>query len=233
MLQGAGCKESHENLINPCKTLVVPPRSDFYGPMTPDFSLNGFELYEQALDGSQQSSLVAELRELTMKTPMVQPVTPGGKRMSVRMTSLGRVGWVTDRTGYRYEPTHPNGLPWPTIPASVLEIWQRVTGLGRQPDCCLLNYYSENAKMGLHQDNDEGDFDWPVVSASLGDEALFRMGGPRRGGKTRSVWLRSGDVLVMGGEARLAYHGIDRIKFGTSPLLPKKGRLNLTLRVVA
>ena len=100
------------------------------------------------------------------------------------------------------------------------------------PDCCLINFDGEGTRMGLHQDRDEQDFSQPVLSISLGDEALFRMGNVERGGATRSVWLRSGDVVVMGGEARLRHHGIDRIRFGSSPLLPNGGRINLTLRVV-
>lgn len=232
MLQGAGGQESHENLSKPCKILEVAGQAPFYAGMNPSLALNGFDFFERLIDPARQVALVSELRDMTAQTPMVQPVTPSGKRMSVRMTSLGCVGWITDKNGYRYETHHPNGLAWPAIPASVLQIWKTVTGLERTPDCCLLNYYGENTKMGLHQDKDEGDFNWPVVSVSLGDEALFRMGGPERGGKTRSLWLRSGDVMVMGGEARLAYHGIDRIKFGTSALLPKAGRLSLTLRVV-
>lgn len=153
--------------------------------------------------------------------------------MTVRMTSAGRVGWVTDHSGYRYEPAHPNGTAWPPIPDAVLEIWRAVGSKDRDPDSCLINFYGEDAKMGMHQDRDEGDFSWPVVSVSLGDEALFRIGNTTRGGKTESLWLRSGDVVVMGGEARLAYHGVDRVKHGSSLLLPKGGRINLTLRVVA
>ena len=102
----------------------------------------------------------------------------------------------------------------------------------RLPDCCLINYYGEDARMGLHQDKDEADFSYPVVSISLGDDGLLRLGNPTRGGTTDSLWLNSGDVVVMGGEARLAYHGVDRIRFKSSRLLPKGGRLNLTLRVV-
>lgn len=200
--------------------------------MTPNLNIRGFEIYEQFLGLDAQQALVAELRDLTLDTPFVQPVTPSGKPMSVRMTSLGRVGWITDRQGYRYAPRHPNGTAWPPIPDSVLGLWRAVSGVARDPDCCLMNFYGEATKMGMHQDKDEGSFDWPVVSVSLGDEALFRMGNPTRGGKTESLWLRSGDVVVMGGAARPAYHGVDRIKFGSSPLLTKGGRLNLTLRVV-
>ena len=123
-------------------------------------------------------------------------------------------------------------MEWPPIPVSILALWQEITGLERAPDCCLINYYSEGARMGLHQDKDEVDFSYPVLSLSLGDDGLFRMGGTERGGKTQSVWLTSGDVVVMGGAARLAYHGVDRIRFGSSSLLPDGGRINVTLRVV-
>ncbi|EPX77607.1 Alkylated DNA repair protein AlkB [Litoreibacter arenae DSM 19593] len=148
------------------------------------------------------------------------------------MTSAGRLGWVSDAKGYRYEATHPRGMPWPAIPDPVLDIWRAVGPADRLPDCCLINFYDKDARMGLHQDRDEADFSWPVVSVSLGDDALFRIGNLTRGGKTESVWLRSGDVVVMGGDARLTYHGVDRIKAGTSMLLPNGGRINLTLRVV-
>jgi len=147
------------------------------------------------------------------------------------MTAAGALGWVTDRQGYRYQDTHPNGTAWPTIPDPVLKIWHDLVGTERDPECCLINYYADGARMGLHQDKDEADFSWPVLSVSLGDDALFRMGGTSRGGRTESIWLSSGDVVIMGGAARLAYHGIDRIRSGTSRLLPKGGRLNLTLRV--
>ena len=122
-------------------------------------------------------------------------------------------------------------MTWPAIPDEILTIWQDLTGADRQPDCCLINYYGEGTKMGLHQDKDEADFSWPVLSISLGDDALFRIGNTTRGGKTESIWLSSGDVVIMGGPARLTYHGVDRIRFGSSKLLPKGGRINLTLRV--
>ena len=151
--------------------------------------------------------------------------------MSVRMTSAGRLGWLSDRAGYRYEPMHPKGVPWPPIPDEALAVWGAVSGDPTPPDCCLINFYEAGARMGLHQDRDEADFSHPVVSISLGDEALFRIGNETRGGRTESVWLRSGDVLVMGGAARLLYHGVDRVKDGSSALLPKGGRINLTMRV--
>lgn len=184
------------------------------------------------LDLEAQKRVVEDLRGVAKAAPFFRPVTRWGKEMSVRMTSAGRVGWVSDRRGYRYETRHPSGVPWPPCPESILSLWHRVTGLERAPDCCLVNLYSEGARMGLHQDRDEGDFSWPVLSLSLGDEALFRIGGPERDDPTESVWLRSGDVLLLSGKARLAYHGIDRIRFGSSSLLSQGGRINVTLRVV-
>ncbi|CUH79260.1 alpha-ketoglutarate-dependent dioxygenase AlkB family protein [Tropicibacter naphthalenivorans] len=200
--------------------------------MRPVIEQKGFVIYPDFLDRPAQERLVAELRAVLAQAPLVQPVTPRGQPMSVRMSAAGDYGWITDRQGYRYERAHPNGTPWPPIPAQVLDVWQEVAGCDRAPECCLINWYGEGARMGLHQDKDEGDFACPVVSISLGDEGLFRMGNQTRGGKTESVWLRSGDVVVMGGAARLAYHGVDRIRFGSSTLLPNGGRINLTLRVV-
>jgi len=200
--------------------------------MQPAEIVRGFRIFREALDRAAQRALVADLREVAAAAPMFSPMTPYGQPMRVRMTSAGMYGWYSDRSGYRYERHHPDGHPWPEIPRSVLGIWHRFASAGRDPDCCLVNYYGEGARMGLHQDRDEADFSWPVVSLSLGDEALFRMGGTTRGGKTASVWLRSGDVVVMGGAARLAYHGVDRIRFGSSTLLNGGGRINLTLRVV-
>ncbi|MGR3806138.1 MAG: alpha-ketoglutarate-dependent dioxygenase AlkB family protein [Marinibacterium profundimaris] len=193
--------------------------------------LRGFKIWKGYLDAAAQAELVAALRPVLKAAPLVRPVTRRGQSLSVRMTSAGELGWITDRRGYRYEPRHPSGVDWPAIPRQVLEIWDAVTGLDRRPGSCLINYYEAEAKMGLHQDKDEADFSWPVVSVSLGDDGLFRIGNTTRGGKTESIWLNSGDVVVMGGEARLTYHGIDRIRFGSSRLLPKGGRINLTLRV--
>lgn len=194
--------------------------------------LRGFRIWKSVLSRDAQRLMVQDLRGVLGQAPLVHPVTPSGRPMSVRMSAAGRVGWITDRSGYRYSETHPNGSPWPAIPDSILAVWFKTTGLTRLPDCCLINWYGEGAKMGMHQDKDEGDFDWPVVSISLGDDALFRMGNVTRGGKTDSLWLMSGDVVVMGGEARLAYHGVDRVRHGSSGLLSKGGRINLTLRVV-
>lgn len=194
--------------------------------------IRGFLHYPGWLTAPEQAAMLADLRAVVAAAPLFSPMTPYGRPMSVRMTSAGRFGWVSDRRGYRYSETHPKGMAWPPIPDSVLRVWQAVSGSERQPECCLINFYGENAKMGMHQDRDEADFTQPVVSVSLGDEGRFRIGNETRGGKTEALWLRSGDVMVMGGAARLLYHGIDRIAPRSSTLMPKGGRINLTLRVV-
>ncbi len=195
-------------------------------------SVSGFEIHKGYLSADAQARLVKDVRQIVRAAPLVQPITPRGKRMSVQMTAAGRYGWITDRQGYRYATEHPSGTPWPDIPVSIMAIWQALSGSERAPECCLVNFYGEGARMGLHQDKDEASFDWPVLSVSLGDDGLFRMGGTDRSDKTQSIWLQSGDVVVMGGAARRAFHGVDRIRFGSSTVLPKGGRLNLTLRVV-
>lgn len=209
------------------------PQSDQPVQKRPDpQQIRGFRHYPGWLSPGEQTALVADLRAVVAAAPLFSPMTPYGRPMSVRMTSAGRFGWVSDRRGYRYSETHPAGGAWPPIPERILEIWRAVSGSDRNPECCLVNFYAEGARMGLHQDRDEADFAQPVVSISLGDDGLFRIGNETRGGATQSLWLRSGDVLVMGGSARLLYHGIDRIAPGTSTLLPQGGRINLTLRVV-
>ena len=194
--------------------------------------IRGFEIHKAYLPPETQTRIVEALRHVLKTAPLYRPDTPYGTPMRVRMSSAGTLGWYSDKRGYRYVPAHPSGQPWPPIPEDILAIWRDLVGDARLPECCLINYYDEQARMGLHQDKDEADFSWPVISVSLGDDALFRMGNASRGGKTESVWLNSGDVVVMGGEARLTYHGVDRIRFGSSSLLPKGGRINLTLRVV-
>lgn len=195
-------------------------------------SLRGFDIYKGLLGLEDQKSLVDAVRRVAEVAPLFSPMTPYGKPMRVRMTSAGMFGWVSDRSGYRYAERHPEGMAWPAIPQPVLDVWERVSGSTRAPECCLMNFYGEGTRMGMHQDRDEADFAHPVVSISLGDDGLFRIGNKERGGKTESIWLNSGDVVVMGGDARLTYHGVDRIRFGSSTLLSKGGRLNLTLRVV-
>ncbi len=186
------------------------------------------------LDPVEQAALVAELREAARRAPFYVPRMPRtGKPFSVKMTNCGSLGWVSDERGYRYQPLHPEtGAPWPPIPARLLRAWEELAGYPHPPEACLVNFYEPSAKMGLHQDRDEQDFDAPVLSLSLGDTAVFRIGGTSRGGKTVSLKLASGDALAFGGEARLAYHGIDRILAGSSSLLPQPGRINLTLRRV-
>ena len=198
----------------------------------PTLIVRGVKIYKGALDGATQEALVTALREVVRRAPLFSPMTPYGKAMTVRMTSAGRYGWYADRKGYRYEPRHPDGQDWPPIPEEVLKVWRDLVSDARLPDCCLVNVYRDAARMGMHQDRDEADFGWPVLSVSLGDSALFRIGNTTRGGKTESLWLESGDVVVMGGDARLVYHGIDRIRSGSSTLLEGGGRINLTLRVV-
>jgi alkylated DNA repair protein (DNA oxidative demethylase) len=187
------------------------------------------------LDRPRQEALVADLRRAVETTPYFTPVMPRtGKPFSVRMTNLGPLGWVSDRRGYRYQPTHPaTGNPWPPIPTAILDIWREVAATRCDPEACLVNLYRDEARMGLHQDRDEEDFTVPVVSISLGDTAVFRFGGTTRGGKTQTIKLASGDVLAMGGPARLCFHGIDRLLPGTSTLIEGGGRINLTLRRVA
>ena len=186
------------------------------------------------LSRDEQVALVDAVREVVAAAPLYRPEMPRtGKPLSVRMTNCGELGWVTDRSGYRYQPTHPvTSTPWPAIPPKLLEIWQELAAFDHPPQACLVNFYEDTAKMGLHQDKDETDLSAPVVSVSLGDDCLFRVGETTRGGRTTSIRLHSGDVVVLGGEGRLAYHGVDRIYPATSTLLKKGGRINLTLRRV-
>jgi DNA oxidative demethylase len=195
-------------------------------------TIRGVDLFRGYLDRDAQCDLVDALKPVLRTAPPVAMRTPFGRPMSVRMTSAGHYGWVSDRHGYRYARESLGGVAWPPIPAPVLDIWRALVSDAREPECCLVNLYGAGARMGMHQDRDEADFDWPVVSVSLGDEALFRIGNKIRGGDTQSIWLKSGDVVVMGGEARLTYHGVDRTRFGSSTLLADGGRVNLTLRVV-
>ena len=194
----------------------------------------GFRLAPGHLSAEAQASLVATVLAAVEAAPFYRPVTPGGKVMSVEMTNLGDLGWVTDRAGYRYQRRHPlTGRPWPAIPPALSDLWRDLTGARAPADCCLVNLYRDGARMSLHQDRDEADFDFPVLSVSLGDTAIFRVGGVERGAPSRSVRLASGDVCLLAGEARLAFHGIDRILPGSSRLIPGGGRLNLTLRRAA
>ena len=187
------------------------------------------------LGAEEQGALLDDIRAIVARAPLFVPAMPRtGKEMSVRMTNCGALGWVTDQArGYRYQATHPvTGDPWPPIPDRLLALWDSVSGYPHPPEACLVNFYDAGAKMGLHQDRDEQEFGAPVVSLSLGDACLFRVGGLRRQDKTVSFRLESGDLVVLGGEGRLAFHGVDRIYADTSPLLKNGGRINLTLRRV-
>ncbi|KQQ34006.1 alkylated DNA repair dioxygenase [Rhizobium sp. Leaf306] len=196
---------------------------------------NGIRHLPDFLNRAAQERLVEIIRAIVAQAPLYVPAMPGtGKPMSVRMTNCGELGWVTDKErGYRYQETHPQtGRPWPAIPSELLELWETLAGYDKPPQACLVNFYSDDAKMGLHQDKDESDLNAPVLSISLGNTCLFRVGGVDRKDPTGSFKLSSGDIVVLGGEGRLAFHGVDRIYPGTSTLLKNGGRINLTLRRV-
>lgn len=193
---------------------------------------DGFRLFPEALTPQEQALLVSNVLACVDLAPLYQPNTPGGRPMSVAMTNLGSLGWMSDTSGYRYQTTHPvTHAPWPAIPSRLIDIWKRFGERDDCPDACLVNLYREGARMSLHQDRDERDVSAPVVSVSLGDTALFRLGGRERRDPTRSVRLSSGDICVLSGRSRLAFHGIDRVLSGSSQLIPGGGRLNLTLRL--
>ncbi|MBW8282454.1 MAG: alpha-ketoglutarate-dependent dioxygenase AlkB [Rhizobium sp.] len=195
----------------------------------------GLSYHPDFLDRAAQEQLVALIREIVAEAPLFVPAMPRtGKEMSVRMTNCGPLGWVTDKDrGYRYQPNHPvTGKPWPAIPAMLLDIWDKVSGSDKPPEACLVNFYDDSARMGLHQDRDEKDLEAPVLSVSLGNTCLFRVGGTDRKDPTMSLKLKSGDIFVIGGPGRLCYHGVDRIYPATSTLLKNGGRINLTLRRV-
>jgi len=192
---------------------------------------SGFRLFPARLDPAAQADLVAEVLAAARAAPFYRPVTPAGRPMSVEMTNLGPLGWVTEISGYRYSPVHPvTGCPWPPIPRRLLELWSELATAQSPPDACLVNLYRSGARMGLHQDRDEADFSVPVLSVSLGDTAVFRLGGAARSDPTGQMRLASGDICLLAGEARLAFHGVDRILEGSSRLIPGGGRINLTLR---
>lgn len=192
---------------------------------------SGFRLYPSYLGAKAQSVLTRAALSAAAVAPFYRPVTPGGRPMSVEMTNMGPLGWVTDAVGYRYQPTHPTtGAPWPPISPDLLDLWADLADARTPPDACLVNLYRTGARMGAHQDKDEANFSLPVLSVSLGDTAIFRLGGLERRAPTRAMRLASGDVCVLAGEARLAFHGIDRILAGSSRLVPGGGRINLTLR---
>lgn len=195
-----------------------------------DTGMDGFRLWPGVLGGQAQRSLIGQVRAALEVAPLYQPITPGGRPFSVQMSNMGDLGWVSDRTGYRYQARHPEtGAPWPPIPQALIVLWADLTGWSRPPDACLINLYQGEARMGLHQDRDEADLTAPVLSVSLGDTAVFRVA-PPGGGRGLKVRLNSGDVCALTGPARLARHGVDRVLSGSSGLVPGGGRINLTLR---
>lgn len=194
----------------------------------------GVMLWREYFARPEQQSLVDEVMQRVQVAPFYRPLMPrSGKPFSVDETNFGPLGWMSDVNGYRYVPAHPTtGVAWPFIPDALLDLWNAVANYPLAPECCLVNLYRAGAKMGPHQDRDEDAIRAPVVSVSLGDEALFRFGGTTRKGPTQSVKLSSGDVLTFGGPARRMFHGIDRVVAGSSTLVPGGGRINLTLRRV-
>lgn len=196
---------------------------------------DGCTYFPQFLTDAGQAALLAEIRQVIGAAPLYTPTMPRtGKPFSVAMTNCGPLGWVSDKErGYRYEPHHPQtGKPWPPMPDMLDYLWESLTRHKHKPQACLVNFYGGKAKLGLHRDEDEEDYSAPILSVSLGNSAIFRVGGLKRRDPAQRIELRSGDVLVMGGNSRLRYHGIDRVLAGTSDLLAEGGRINLTLRRV-
>jgi len=217
--------------------------------MTPDLfdSLSVVESYQERLRpcavvlrgfaASDDTTLLAALQGVIAMAPFRHMITPGGFRMSVTMTNCGSLGWVTDRSGYRYDAVDPeSGDNWPQIPAPFLRLAKDAAAQGGfsefVPDACLINRYAPGTRLSLHQDKNERDFDEPIVSASLGIPAVFLFGGSNRADKPIRVQLTHGDVIVWGGPARLRYHGVMPLKEGYHPLVGRY-RINLTFRKAA
>jgi alkylated DNA repair protein (DNA oxidative demethylase) len=195
----------------------------------------GVVLWPGCLQPPAQSGLIDDVLARVREAPFYRPRMPrSGKPFTVDETNFGILGWYSDEAGYRYETCHPRTRrPWPPMPESLVALWSTLTNHPAPPECCLVNLYRGDARMGLHQDRDEAALEAPVLSISLGDDAIFRIGGTTRQSSTQSFALRSGDALVFGGVARLAYHGIDRVIANSCSLVPGGGRINLTLRRVS
>jgi alkylated DNA repair protein (DNA oxidative demethylase) len=186
---------------------------------------------------SREKKILAALQNVAEKAPFRHMITPGGYRMSVAMTNCGPLGWVSDKTGYRYQPVDPDtGARWPEMPEAFSELAEGAAAEAGfpnfAPDACLINRYEPGAKLSLHQDKDEHDFGQPIISVSLGLPAVFLFGGLKRNEKTARIPLAHGDVVVWGGPSRLRYHGVTPLKEGSHPLLGSF-RVNLTFRKAA
>ena len=193
--------------------------------------IQGLDYFPNYLSEEQIDILRQDINFALMQAPLFKPTMPKtGRELSVKISNMGNIGWVADKIGgYRYQSYHPDTKQkWPKISDNILNIWHKVTNLKISPDCCLINYYGSKSKMGLHVDNDEKDFSYPVLSISIGNSALFRFGGLKRSDKTRSIKLNNGDVLMMSGKSRSIYHGIDKIY----PSNQFDHRINLTLRKI-
>ena len=196
--------------------------------------MTGVDYFPGFLDRATQEALRDEVLAILKLAPPFRPrMSRTGNPFSVMMSNCGPLGWVSDEAGYRYQSKHPEtGRPWPEIPPTLLAAFAAIAPDAPPPEACLINLYDPAARMGLHQDRDEEELAAPVVSFSLGDTALFRVGGLQRNAPTRSFRLASGDAMSLAGVGRLAFHGVDRIMAGSSTLLPDGGRINLTLRRV-
>ena len=198
----------------------------------------GAKLFRNRLARDEQIAILDDVARILEAAPPFRPQMPTGPYMINSLTNCGPLGWLSDKRGYRYEPTHPvTGKPWPPIPPAVLACATQAaaeTGYEFEPDACLVNIYTSDGKLSLHRDYDEADFAWPIVSLSFGNDADFQLAGLKRSGPSQTFTLHSGDVFVLAGESRLRYHGVKRIRPGTSPIahpaLPDGGRINLTLR---
>jgi alkylated DNA repair protein (DNA oxidative demethylase) len=214
-----------------------PHTLDFFGSGTPDLRREPLSDGAWVLRGfapARMAELLMAVDQIAAVAPFRHMETPGGLRMSVAMTNCGTLGWVSDRRGYRYEPCDPkNGKPWPSMPPAFSEVATTAAAAAGfahfAPDACLINRYVPGARLTLHQDKDERDFDAPIVSVSLGLPAVFLWGGDGRRDRQRKVPLQHGDVVVWGGPGRLRHHGVAKLKEGYHPALGSR-RINLTFR---
>lgn len=216
---------------------TVEPARDLFGEVARDLRLDEGAMVLGGFARPIGRALVDTLTEVTRNAPFRHLVTPGGWSMSVAMTNCGTVGWVSDRSGYRYDPTDPeSGRHWPPMPALFADLAARAAaaaGFGAfAPDACLINRYAPGARLTLHQDRNERRFEDPIVSVSLGLPATFLWGGQARADRPRRVPLVHGDVVVWGGPARMTFHGVQPLQGGCHPLTGNV-RYNLTFRRAA